>query len=79
MAVYIGTSLSIYKGALCCYKVYRGLYIGTSLIFLDLALYISFNFSLSIFITFYASDCKVISVNYSLIALTKNTLSIIII
>ena len=35
--VYIKTSLSIYKGALDCYKVYRGLYIGTS-IFLNLGL-----------------------------------------
>ena len=37
-AVYIGTSLSIYKGALGRCKVYRGFYVGTSLIFLDLAL-----------------------------------------
>jgi hypothetical protein len=51
-AIYIGTFLSIYKGASGCYKVYRGLYIGTSLIFLDLALYISFIFSFSIFILF---------------------------
>ena len=36
----MGASLSIYKGVLGCYKVYRGFYIGTSLIFLGLALYI---------------------------------------
>ena len=49
----MGTSLSIYKGALGRYKVYRGFYIGTSLIYLNLALYISFISSFSIFITFY--------------------------
>ena len=32
----MGTSPSIYKGALSRYKVYRSLYMGTSLIFLDL-------------------------------------------
>jgi len=51
-AIYIGTSPSIYKGALSRCKVYRGLYIGTSSIFLDLALYIPLVSSFGIFITF---------------------------
>ena len=51
-AVYIGTSLSIYKGALSCCKVHRGYYIGTSSMFLDLILYISFTSSFRIFIIF---------------------------
>jgi len=51
-AIYIGTSLSIYKGALSHYKVYRGHYIGTSSMFLDLILYISFTSRFKIFITF---------------------------
>ena len=51
-AIYIETSLSIYKWALGCYKVHRGLYMGTSLIFLNLALYFSFISSFSILITF---------------------------
>ena len=52
-AIYVGTSLSIYKGALGRYKVYKSLHIKTSLIYLDLALYISFISSFSIFIIFY--------------------------
>ena len=47
-AVYMGTFSSIYKGALGQCEVYRGLYMGTFLIFLDLALYIYFVFSFSI-------------------------------
>ena len=43
----------MFKQALGRYKVYRGLYIGTSLMFLDLALHISFISSFSIFIMFY--------------------------
>ena len=49
----MGTSSSIYKGALGHYKVYRGFYMGTSSIYLNLALYISFISSFSIFIIFY--------------------------
>ena len=48
----MGTSLSIYKGALSHCKVYRGLYIGISLIFLNLALYIPLVSSFSVFIIF---------------------------
>ena len=48
----MGTSLSIYKGALSHYKVYRGLYVGTSLMFLDLASYIPLVSSFDIFATF---------------------------
>jgi len=48
----MGTSLSIYKGALSRCKVYRGHYVGTSLIFLDLILCISFTSSFGIFVTF---------------------------
>ena len=48
----MGTSSGIYKGASGCYEVYRGLYMGTSLMFLDLALYISFISSFSILWTF---------------------------
>jgi len=52
-AVHIGTSSSICEGVSGRYEVYKGLYVGTSLIFLDLALYISFISSFSIFIIFY--------------------------
>ena len=48
----MGTSLSVFKWALGRYKVHRGLYVGTSLMFLDLALCISFVSSFSIFIIF---------------------------
>ena len=37
-ATHMGTSSSMYKGALGYYKVYRSLYMGTSLIFLDMGL-----------------------------------------
>jgi len=48
----VGTSPSIYKGALSRCKVHRGYYMGTSLMFLDLILYISFTSSFGIFVTF---------------------------
>ena len=48
----MGTSLSICEGALSCCKVYRGLYVGTSLIFLDLASCIPLVSSFGIFIIF---------------------------
>ena len=35
-AVYVGTSPSIYKGVSSRCKVHRGLYVGTSSMFLDL-------------------------------------------
>ena len=44
----MGTFSSIYKGALDQCEIYKGLYIGTFLIFLDLALYIYFVSSFSI-------------------------------
>ena len=50
--IYIGTSLSIYKGALSHYKVHRGLYVGTFSMFLDLASCITLVSSFSIFVTF---------------------------
>jgi hypothetical protein len=52
-AVHVGTSSSMFKWALGRCKVHRGLYMGTSSMFLDLALCISFVSSFSIFVTFY--------------------------
>jgi hypothetical protein len=48
----MGTSLSIREGALSRYKIYRGHYMGTSSMFLDLVLCISFISSFRIFIIF---------------------------
>ena len=52
----MGTSPSIYKEALSCYKVYKSLYIGTSLIFLDLRLiyffFLQFQYFLNIYFLF---------------------------
>ena len=48
----MGTSLSIYEGASDRCKVYRGLYVGTPLMFLDLGLMYFFFCSSGIFLTF---------------------------
>ena len=48
----MGTSPNIYKGTLSRYKVHRGLYIGTSLIFLNLKLKYFFFYNSGIFLIF---------------------------
>ena len=48
----MGTSLSMYKGASDHCKVHRGFYVGTSSMFLDLALCIPLVSSFGIFVIF---------------------------